>query len=97
MRNCAFATDSQINADPTEVICESYKEKTGSQRLFSSNNPLELVVGSNFYSRKNKLFDSVVGFAKFSEYLVVAEVGYRLPTSSIFLIPCTDDPSETVA
>jgi hypothetical protein len=27
VRNFAFATDSQINADPTEVICKSYKEK----------------------------------------------------------------------
>jgi hypothetical protein len=42
--------------------------KKSSQRLFSSNDPLELVVYSNFYSRKNKLFDSVVGFAKFSEF-----------------------------
>jgi len=36
---------------------------------------LELVVGSNYYNRKKKIFDAVVGFAKFSEYLVVAEVG----------------------
>lgn len=96
VRNCAFATDTQINADPTEIICESYKEKNGPQRLFSSSNPLELVAGSNFYSRKNKLFDSVVGFAKFSEYLVVAEVRYRLPTFSLWLISCVDDPIETV-
>jgi hypothetical protein len=68
VRKCAFATDSQINADPTEIICESYKEKKGFQRLFSMNNPLALVVGSNFYSRKNKLFDSLVVFAKFSEF-----------------------------
>jgi hypothetical protein len=39
-------------------------------------NPLELVVGANFYRRKNKMFDQVVGFAKFSEFLVVAAVGF---------------------
>jgi len=74
VRNCAFAKDSLIDADPTEIICESYKEKKGSQWLFSSNNPLELVVGSNFYLKKSKLFNSVVGFTKFSEFLIVAEV-----------------------
>ena len=74
VRNCAFAMDTQISVDPTEIICESYKEKEGSQKLFALNNPLELVVGSNFYSRKSKLFDSVTGFGKFSEFLVVAEV-----------------------
>ena len=96
VRNCAFATDSQINADPTEVICKSYKENKGSQTLFSSNNPLELVAGSNFYSRKNKLLNSVARFAKFSEFLVVAEVRYHLPMFYLWLIPGLDDPSETV-
>ncbi|KAF8962397.1 vacuolar protein sorting/targeting protein 10 [Flammula alnicola] len=73
VRNCAFAKDSHIDADPSEIVCESYRDKTGSQRHLA-NNPLELVVGSNFYSRKTKLFDAVVGFAKFSEFFVVAEM-----------------------
>ena len=34
---------------------------------------LELV-GGNFFQNKKKLFNAVVGFAKFSEYLIVAEV-----------------------
>jgi hypothetical protein len=96
VRNCAFATDSQLNADPSEVICESYKEKKGSQRLFSSNNPMELVVGSNFYSRKSKLFDSVVGFAKFSEFLVVAEVWILPITFLTCLNFCADGPIKAV-
>ncbi|KAJ3513798.1 hypothetical protein NLJ89_g2750 [Agrocybe chaxingu] len=74
VRNCAFAKDSEINADPSEIICESYRDKIGNQRYFTVKNPLELVVGSNFYDTKRKLFDSVVGFAKFSEFLVVAEM-----------------------
>jgi hypothetical protein len=31
------------------------------------------VTGSNYYANKRKLFDHVVGFATFSEFLVVAE------------------------
>jgi hypothetical protein len=74
VRNCAFAKDTSINADPNEIICESYREKSGNQRLFTSSNMLELVVGGNFFQYKKKLFNAVVGFAKFSEYLVVAEL-----------------------
>lgn len=74
MRNCAFAEDRELEADPTEIMCESYKTKEGNQRFFQLDNSLELVVGSNYFGRKRKLFDHVVGFAKFSEFLVVAEV-----------------------
>ncbi|KAE9396840.1 Oligoxyloglucan reducing end-specific cellobiohydrolase [Gymnopus androsaceus JB14] len=71
--NCAWALDTKLNADPTEILCESYQTKEGNQRFFS-NNPLELIEGQGYYSRKKKLFDQVVGFTKFSEFLVVAEV-----------------------
>ncbi|KAG5729320.1 Vacuolar protein sorting/targeting protein pep1, partial [Termitomyces sp. T112] len=33
---------------------------------------MQLVVGANYFSRKRKMFEQVVGFAKFSEFLVVA-------------------------
>lgn len=76
VRNCAFAKDHSIDADPSEIICESYKDKSGNQKFFSGNNKLELVVGSNYYQNRRTMFDTVVGFAKFSEYLVVAEVSF---------------------
>lgn len=65
--------DKELTTDPTEIICESYRDKKGSQATFEGN-PLELVVGTNFFGRKKKMFDRVVGFAKFSEFLVVASV-----------------------
>jgi hypothetical protein len=46
----------------------------GNQRFFQMDNPLELIEGTDYYSNKKKLFNHVVGFAKFSEYLIVAEV-----------------------
>jgi Sortilin, neurotensin receptor 3, len=80
VRNCAFAKDKQLEADPTEIVCESYKVKQGSQRLVSFNNPLELVVGRNYFEKgtRRTLFENVVGFTKFSEFLVVAEVYWLL-------------------
>ena len=74
IRNCAWARDATLFTDPTEIICESYRDKTGNQKLFQLNNPLELIEGTDYYRKKKKLFDHVVGFAKFSEYLIVAEV-----------------------
>ncbi len=72
--NCAWARDTRLKADPTEILCESYKKKDGNQRFFLTENSLKLVEGSSYYTKKKKLFDQVVGFAKFSELLVVAEV-----------------------
>ncbi|KAJ7065213.1 vacuolar protein sorting/targeting protein 10 [Mycena amicta] len=72
--NCAWAVDHKLDADPTEILCESYKEKSGSQQFFTPDNPLGLVEGSNYFAKKKKLFDQVVGFAKFSEFLVVAQL-----------------------
>jgi hypothetical protein len=72
--NCAWAAEVKLNADPTEIICESYSIKQGSQRIISTENRLELVEGKEYYKNKRKLFDEVVGFAKFNEYLIVAEV-----------------------
>ncbi|KZP04862.1 Oligoxyloglucan reducing end-specific cellobiohydrolase [Athelia psychrophila] len=73
VRNCAWARDSDLKVDPTQILCESFKTKAGSQNS-PINNPLELVSGTNFFQgTKTKLFNEIVGFAKFSEYLLVAE------------------------
>ena len=73
VRNCAWARDAELRIDPNQILCESYRHKEGSQRFFGLENPLELISGTDFFSRKTKLFDHVVGFAKFSEYFIVAE------------------------
>ncbi|EJC99110.1 signal sequence binding protein [Fomitiporia mediterranea MF3/22] len=74
VRNCAWARDKELKIDSSQIICESYKEKQGNQRLFNVDiNPLQLVGGAQFYRNKQVIFDRVVGFAKFSEFLIVAE------------------------
>lgn len=74
VRNCAWARDAELLVDPNQILCESYEVKEGDQRSFGLNVPLQLISGTDFYSRRTRLFDHVVGFAKFSEYLIVAEV-----------------------
>lgn len=74
VRNCAWAKDAELAVDRSQILCESYRDKVGSQRYFQSNNPLQLVGGSDFFKKKKTLFNQVVGFAKFAEFLIVAEV-----------------------
>jgi hypothetical protein len=75
VRNCAWARDKGLRVDPSQILCESYRDKTGSQRFFQmATNPMQLVSGRDFFNKKVKVFDEIVGFTKFSEYLIVAEV-----------------------
>ncbi|KAJ7436099.1 vacuolar protein sorting/targeting protein 10 [Mycena galericulata] len=71
--NCAWAREMKLNADLTEIWCESYRDKVGSQIVFGLENPLALVEGSSYFTKKQTLFNQVIGFAKFSEFLIVAE------------------------
>lgn len=73
VRQCSWARDERLKVDEKEIICESYRDKKGSQRS-ADYNPMQLVAGKNFYGQKTVLFDSVVGFATFSEFMIVAEV-----------------------
>lgn len=74
--NCAWARDEELRVDMTQILCESYLNKQGSQQSFGKENPLQFVSGNDYYGKKKKLFDHIVGFTKFSEYLIVAEVRY---------------------
>lgn len=74
VNNCNWARDKHLEAVADEIICESFASKEGSQKATQSR--MELVVGSNYFdkNRRKKVFEEVVGFAKFSEYMVVAAV-----------------------
>ncbi|KAK0528682.1 vacuolar protein sorting/targeting protein PEP1 [Tilletia horrida] len=75
VKTCAWATEHHFNANPQTIICESFKNKKGSQLSFDkNNNVLELIVGDKFYNSRRKLFDNVVDFAFFSEFLLVGEL-----------------------
>ncbi|KAG2141838.1 hypothetical protein DEU56DRAFT_267583 [Suillus clintonianus] len=71
--NCDWARDEELRIDASQILCESYANKQGSQVFFGKDNALQLVSGTDYYTKKTKLFDHVVGFTKFSEFLIVAE------------------------
>ena len=61
-------------------MCESYEKKSGDQRGFNvpggTQNAVMLVEGSPFFRGKRVLFGNVIGFTKFAEYMLVADVGF---------------------
>ncbi|KIR51702.1 signal sequence binding protein [Cryptococcus gattii Ru294] len=82
VRTCTWARDKRLRIDEREIICESFKNKKGSQ-VSGEYNPMELIAGASYYSKKIKLFDAVVGFASFSEYLLVAQLHEATGTLSL--------------
>ncbi|GAA5949701.1 hypothetical protein JCM10213_001361 [Rhodosporidiobolus nylandii] len=75
VRICSWGRDKKLKIDEKVVFCESYRDKKGSQRaVYANNNPLQLVAGEAFYTKKKVLFEQIVGFATFEEYMVVAEL-----------------------
>ena len=83
VRICTWARDRNFKIDASTIFCESYKDKKGSQRSADPSS-MQLISGANFYGSKTVLFDSIVGFATFEQYMVVAEVGQRsLPRAEL--------------
>jgi hypothetical protein len=74
VKQCTWVRDTGFKVDETSILCESYRDKQGQQFSFTMGNPLELIIGRDFYKDKTKLFPQIVGYATFSEYLLVAEI-----------------------
>ncbi|EIW75279.1 Oligoxyloglucan reducing end-specific cellobiohydrolase [Coniophora puteana RWD-64-598 SS2] len=74
VRTCQWARDEELRIDATQILCESWRDKAGAQVTFNQdNNAMQLVGGTEYFEKKRMLFERVVGFTKFSEYLIVAE------------------------
>jgi len=89
IRNCVWARDATFLTNPSEIICGSYRDKAGNQKIFQLENPLGLIEGTDYYRKKEKLFDHFVGFAEFSEYLISVEV--REPFANILIFSFTNN------
>ena len=80
VKTCQWARDKDLRIDSKRIMCESYEVKSGDQRGFNMfggmPNAVMLVEGSPYYQNKKVLFGNVVGFTKFAEYMLVAEVGF---------------------
>ena len=73
VRVCSWARDKRFKIDERSIFCEAYSQKSGSQRS-TDVGALQFVLGKNYYKDKTVIYPSVVGFATFEEYMVVAEV-----------------------
>jgi len=82
VRSCQWARDTQLKIDERLILCESYKNKQGSQKS-GEHNPIQLVAGRDYYRKKQVLFESIVGMATFSEYLLVAKLQEDKSTLSL--------------
>jgi len=75
VRECRWGLAFKPEADPTEIICESFTAKHGSQpKMLSWENTLGLVAGKQFYTEKRMLLNEIIVFDVFSEFLFVGEV-----------------------
>jgi hypothetical protein len=85
VRICSWGRDKALKLDEKIIFCESYRDKSGTQRgVFSLDNPLQLIAGDVFYSNKRIVFPSIIGFATFEEYMVVAEVSRSTILSPLY-------------
>ncbi|EFP90660.1 vacuolar protein sorting/targeting protein PEP1 [Puccinia graminis f. sp. tritici] len=73
VRVCSWGRDKKFKADERLIFCQAYQHKRGSQKAMDDN-PLQLIEGRKFYDEKKRLFDSIVGFATFEEFMVVAQI-----------------------
>lgn len=75
VRVCSWGRDKKLHIDEKIIFCESYRDKKGSQRAIQPvSNPLRLVAGEYFYTRQRVVFENIVGFATFEQYMVAAQV-----------------------
>ncbi|KAF0396202.1 Oligoxyloglucan reducing end-specific cellobiohydrolase [Gigaspora margarita] len=72
-RICSWARDTKVSASEDIIFCESYLEKTGSQKSFY-NNSLQFWSTRDFGANKKILFNNIVGFVTFENFIVVAEL-----------------------
>ncbi|KAG0004769.1 vacuolar protein sorting/targeting protein PEP1 [Modicella reniformis] len=76
VRSCSWVRDKQFaKVSMTGIYCEEYDDKSGSQRtLMGAGVPVRFVYTDNFMKSSPKvLFDAVVGYAIYSDYLIAAE------------------------
>ncbi|CAG8706046.1 26310_t:CDS:10, partial [Dentiscutata erythropus] len=72
VRVCSWARDEKFKVNGEAIFCESYEEKSGSQRT-SFKNP-RFCYSKDLYKDPKCIIENVVGFASFEEYVVVAQL-----------------------
>ncbi|KAF9423316.1 vacuolar protein sorting/targeting protein PEP1, partial [Podila epigama] len=73
VKSCSWAQDAKFKrVDFKGIYCEQYGDKSVSQK-HQLNKPTRFVYSDNFMASFKVLFEQIVGYAIYSEYLVLAE------------------------
>ncbi|KAG0326544.1 vacuolar protein sorting/targeting protein PEP1, partial [Podila humilis] len=75
VKSCSWAQDNKFKrVDYRGMYCEQYADKGVSQKhLVNQGSTTRFVYSENFMSSSRVLFEEIVGYAIYSEYLVLAE------------------------
>ncbi|KAF9114475.1 vacuolar protein sorting/targeting protein PEP1 [Mortierella sp. AM989] len=80
VRSCSWAQDTafkQVNAEG--IYCEQFNDRSVSQKtLMNTFSPVQLIYTETYMRSQKVLFDTIVGYAIYSDYLLVAEVGDKI-------------------
>ncbi|KAF9130105.1 vacuolar protein sorting/targeting protein PEP1 [Mortierella sp. GBA39] len=90
VRSCSWAQDTDFKiVDPFGIYCEQYDDRAGSQRiLMNTNTPVKFIYTPDFMHSSKVLFDAIVGYAVYSNYLIVAEY---VPSQRALRVAVTTD------
>lgn len=66
--NCQYIGATKVESDSNLIYCTAWSSVDG------TGGQLELLSSIDYFETHEKIFDSVVGFAVFEEYIIVAEV-----------------------
>ncbi|KAF8985678.1 vacuolar protein sorting/targeting protein PEP1 [Entomortierella lignicola] len=75
VRSCSWAQDTNFKqVDIEGIYCEQFNDQSVSQKtLMGASSPVQLIYSENYMRSQKVLFDSIVGKAIYSDYLLVAE------------------------
>lgn len=74
VNRCEFSEALGFSPGDDGIVCASYRDKKGMQHGAYEWNPLELTIGHNWYTEKQKIFDHIIGFDTAESYLFVGAV-----------------------
>ncbi|KAI7866898.1 hypothetical protein BDF14DRAFT_1808956 [Spinellus fusiger] len=72
MRGCIWAREgAMVKPDPDTIFCEQFEEQSGDQRMPITNR-IGFIRSNDFFTSREKIFESIVGVAVFGKFMVVA-------------------------
>lgn len=80
VKKCTFLPTQQFPGDEKSIICESYAPSKSERARNMAQVPVDLVIGRDFYSRKQTVFQNVLGFSVFDRFMLIAELAGSPPS-----------------